>query len=593
MGSPSTSSRKSKSNKPNGHGALRAAELRAANSLLLERMQWMRLAGITYGNKRDTYEVLGYVRNLTTKDYRDRYARGGIAGRVVDALPKATWRSEVWIEENDNPEKLTTLEKQWEELDAQFDLSTLFQRVDILSQLSSYAVLLIGEASGSSLEEELPKGKPGKLIYLKPILGGGGPGTGDNRTISNLAGDVNILELETEKSNPRFGQPKFYQLRMMDASLTSTFNTTVHWSRIIHIAEGCLENEIYGEPALERVWNLLDDLDKITGGGSEASWINANKGLHLNVDKDIKDLSPEEREALQTQADEYQHQIRRMIRTRGVTVTPLGTDVAQFGPNADAILTQIAGAKSIPKRILTGSEMGELASSQDRDNWRDQIVGRQQNYAAPYIVKRFADRLMAYGYLQTSKKYEVRWSPINTRTEDEKANGAQRWAAVNKTQGEIVFTNDEIRDYWYGKEPLTEEEKKLPEPVAPPAPAGGFPRAAEEYDSELVRVLEDALVAGNRDVIDRVLGLTKVHQGPESSHPTMPLPDKAVGAAVYMWDVDNVAFRGRVHRLSNGWFVYRTENLHEMFRSPTAEGMRRWLESYGARYVRWEEDTNQ
>lgn len=475
------------------------------DSVLLERMQFMRLAGITFGNKRDTYEVLGYARTLTTKDYHDRYARGGIAGRVVDALPKAAWRSDMWLEENDNPDKLTTLEQQWEDLDQQFDLQTLLLRVDILAQLSSYAVLLIGAPGDESLDTELPKGQPGSLIYLTPFSGGGGPTNSGRNPISNMDGDALIKEYDSDIRSKRFGLPLFYQLRRLDIS-TPELQQPVHWSRVLHVpAEGCLDNEVFGSPSMERVWNLLDDLDKITGGGGEAAWLNANRGLHLDVDKDIKDMSAEERTALQQQAEEYQHQVRRMLRTRGVKVSSLGTDVAQFGPNADAILTQIAGAKSIPKRILTGSEMGELASSQDRDNWRDQIVGRQEGYTSKYLVRALAGRLMDYGYLAKSKNYVVRWSPINTRTEDEKANGAQRWAAVNKTQGEVVFTNDEIRDYWYGKQPLDDAEKKMPAPPVPDQPA--FPRAAEEHDDELVRVLEDALIAGNRTIVDRIIGL--------------------------------------------------------------------------------------
>ena len=94
--------------------------------------------------------------------------------------------------------------------------------------------------------------------------------------------------------------------------------------------------------------------------------------------------------------------------------------MANFSNPADAILTQIAGSKAIPKRILTGSEMGELASSQDRDNWKDQINGRQTGYAGPYIVRPLVDRLIKYGYLPTPKKgpreYEVRCPQIQVLT---------------------------------------------------------------------------------------------------------------------------------------------------------------------------------
>jgi 2'-5' RNA ligase len=485
-----------------------AEEFRAATSILLDRAQFMRLAGVTFGTKRDTYEVLGYQRQLTTKDYHDRYARGGIAGAVVDALPKATWRSDVWLEENDNPKNVTAFEKAWDDLDRRLNITSILLRADILSQLSTYSVVLIGSQDGA-LDQELPRGKPEKLIGLWPFAGGGGPGTQNRGAIATLDGDATIASFEDDPHNPRFGLPRAYNLRRTDIN-NPDFQKEVHWSRIIHIAEGCLDNDVYGQPCLERVWNLLDDLDKVTGGGSEAHWLRANQGMHLNVDKSMGDMSDSERASLQTQADEYAHQMRRMFRTRGVDINTLGSDVSDFGGNADAILTQIAGAKRIPKRILTGSEMGELASSQDRENWKDQIVGRQNAYAGPYIVRQLADRLIKYGYLPPSETYIVKWSTIQTLTSEERAQGAQKWAAVNRTQGSTVFTTAETRSHWYDFEPLKEDEIELVPPAPPPAPEKEidgderFPRAAA--DPRIRAAAEGTKFSSTQVNLPRVIG---------------------------------------------------------------------------------------
>jgi hypothetical protein len=165
--------------------------------------------------------------------------------------------------------------------------------------------------------------------------------------------------------------------------------------------------------------------------------------------------------SLKEQSEDYKHQITRWLRTRGVKVETLGSDVANFANPVDAIVTLIAGAKAIPKRILTGSEMGELASSQDRDNWRDQVDGRRMQYAGPYIVRPLVDRLIAYGYLPkpSAGDYEVRWPGIQTLTEAERVEGAKGWSAVNATQGDVVFTSEEIRDKWAGFAPLDDEQR--------------------------------------------------------------------------------------------------------------------------------------
>lgn len=455
------------SSKPNGsdnHGLpISPAEMRAlTNSVLIDRLQLARQAGISFGGARDEYEILGYDRIITSKQFRDEYARGGIAGRIVDALPNATWRGSMEIVEDEDPKHNTSFEQAWKDLDTRLQIQAKFLRVDKLAGLSTFAVLLIG--APGDLETELPKGKPDDLAYLTPFSGGGGPAGSSRSRVESMDSDCTVAEYEVDPANPRFGLPLFYRLKRTDF-VTPQLSRPIHWTRILHIAENLLDDEVHGQPTLERVWNLLTDLRKVTGGGAEAFWLRANQGLHVNVDKTMSNTDAAFAiERLKEQSLLYKHQIDRWLRTKGTDVEVLGSDVANFESPADAILTQIAGARGIPKRILTGSEMGELASSQDRDNWKDQVNGRQTGYAGPYIVRPFVDRLIRYGYLPTPAKgpmaYEVRWPHIQTLTAQEKVEGAKGWASVNSTQGSVVFTDEEIRDRWEGMPPLTDEQRE-------------------------------------------------------------------------------------------------------------------------------------
>jgi hypothetical protein len=471
-----------------------SSELRSLTTALLERYQFMRQAGISFNGSRDMYEVLGYPRILSVKEYRDRYARGGISKRIVEAYPKATWRGGVKLQEDEDPKVTTAFEKDWEDLEKRLKIWTMLQRADTLAGLSTYSILLIG--GPGNYDEELPKGKPGQILFLTAFAGGGGPGLTQGASSSANYVDATIQEFDQDVTSPRFGLPTRYQLRRLDL-VSPQFQKPVHWSRVIHIAEGLLDNEVYGIPVLENIWNLLDDLDKVTGGGAEAFWLRANQGLHLNVDKDAA-LSDPEKAAIKEQAEEYQHQMRRILQTRKVEVTPLGSDVAQFGPQADAILTQIAGSKGIPKRILMGSEMGQLASGQDADNWNTQVQDRRTGYAGPSIVRPLVDRLIEYGYLPTPKDYDVVWPTIESLTETEKAAGAGQWANVNKTMGVTIFTDDEIREKWYGLDPLTKKQKTPvppppPEaPAPPPAPPGVF-GGPPKIDPKTGKPIEDEI----------------------------------------------------------------------------------------------------
>ncbi len=452
------------------------AEMRSAEaSVLLDRVRFMRQAGITFKGARDLYDVLGYDRLITARQYRDRYARGGLAGRIVDVFPDATWRGGlVKLKDNKGAKTDTKFEKAWAALDKQLKLQAKLRRVDKLSRLSTFAVLLIGDGA-ESLSDELQKGKPGGLKYITAFGGGGGPGGSADSRATAYDVDAVIETFELDPREERFGLPKTYRLRRTDAT-NPLLAVPVHWSRIIHVAEDCLFDDVYGQPALERVWNLLDDLDKVTGGGAEAFWLRANQGMHLDIDKDMRlgalpaggtaaaaaAAAQAEVDSLKQQAEDYKHQLTRWLRTRGVKATPLGSDVANFEGPADVIVTQIAGSKAIPKRILTGSEMGELASSQDRENWKDQVNGRQTLHAGPYIVAQLVDRLLYYGYLPPVRSeeegYEVEWPHIQVLTEEEKSKGAHDWASTNQAAGKTVFTVTEIREKWYDMEPLTPEQ---------------------------------------------------------------------------------------------------------------------------------------
>lgn len=493
------------------------AKLRvAAASILVERLQWMRQAGITFGGKRDLYKNFGYERILSVWDYRDRYARNGIAKRIVETPAKATWRGGVKLIESPDKKTDTPLESEWAIFQRRLKVTSTLLKVDILSRLSTYSVLFIG-ATGD-VNTELPKGDGTTkgIKYLSPFCGAGGPGYSDKNQPGAQYVDATIKEFEEDATSERFGLPKTYRLRRTDFSAPA-LQKDVHWSRIIHVAEDALDDNVYGIPALEAPWNLLDDLEKVTGGGAEAFYQRANRGRQFNIDPAVKDLTEPQKRDFAKQIEELEHGITRNIRTRGVDVKEFGSDVADFNNPADAILTQLSGTTSIPKRLLTGSEMGELASSQDRDNWRDQVNGRRESHAEPNILFAFVQRLMDYNYLPLVEDYSAEWGSVLNRTDEEKQKGAKSWADTSTKEGPS-FTRDEIRHEWYGMEPLTEEQKaeiikNQPPPRIPGALPGqaigpGVPRAAEGFDAETLILLEEAIKTNQIEVIEAITGLS-------------------------------------------------------------------------------------
>lgn len=443
----------------NGGGLppVRPATIRAAHTLpdigssrdLLSRHQFASAHGWTYGGRRNLSEALGYEPTLAVADYRARYRRGGIAKKILEAFPRATWAQGTSIYEEEDPEVITPFEEQTEALFARLEIWDKLLRADILAGLGRYSVLLIGTAAASSLDTELPRGNADSLIYLTPYA--------EDR--------AKVEKLVEDERDPRFGLPLTYRINMGKKSSGATIDPLVHWTRVIHIAEGTLDDEIYGAPRLEPVWNLLNDLDKIVGGGAEAAWRRMDPGNQVDIPlfgPDGQQLEAVDVSEVEDQMEEYRHGLRRDLYTRGIKINPLSATVAAFGGNADAVLQLIAGTLSYPKRIFVGSERGELASSQDDDNWNDRITERRTAFGKPRALAPLLNRLIDFRYLPTPKQWEVWWPEKDELSEAEKATVAVSMASANASQhtaeGIVILTSAEIREQVYGLEPLDEPE---------------------------------------------------------------------------------------------------------------------------------------
>lgn len=455
--------------------AVEPGDFRVAASALADRLMLAKMMGMTHEGKRDVYGVLGYDEVITAKQYRERYARGGIAARVVDALATYTWTGEGGVYEDEDPEKVTPFEQEWDALNDELDVWSTLRRTHIMASMTSFSGLLLG-AEGE-LNTPLPKGspknllKPGGLLYLTPYGGGVIDVTTQRGKAKGVDADLTISTWDEDSASPRFGLPLTYQLKRTNVS-TPGQERPVHWSRIVHApAVGFLEDSVFGPPALEDVWNYFIDLDKVVGGGSEAFWLRANAGQHWNIDKKTTfDKATREAELahMAQQAEAYAHQQARIVRTRGVDITQLGSDVADFRNPMDAIVTLIAGTKGIPKRILMGTERGQLASGQDEDNWADQVSDCRTGYAYPVILRPFVKRLIEYGYLSTPKQWFPLWPEKDAMNEAEKIAAAESLTKLND-HGTIVVTSAEVREF-LGYDPLDDkqmaDELKVREAIA-------------------------------------------------------------------------------------------------------------------------------
>lgn len=385
--------------------------LLALASTLLGRAAVAARAGYSYGTARDLYAVLGYPREIQFEQYLARYIRQDVARRVVRAPVDSCWREPPVVTEDE--ERETPFEAAVADLIETKHIWHYLARADRLSGVGRYGVVMLGLGDVAT-EDELAQpavpraGLP--LLYLQPYH----------------EGNATIQRYDTNPVSPRYGQPELYDLRTgtMDAlgAQASAIRTLrVHWSRVIHLAEDTEDNDVYGTPRLQPVYNRLQDLELIAGGSAEMFWRGAYPGLAFGTQEGFT-LDATAMTDLEDEINEYLHGLKRYMRLQGLTVDQLSTQVASPEAHVALQLSLISAATGIPQRILTGSERGELASSQDQENWSERVRERREQYVTPMVVRRFLDRLIELGVLVSPPSgYRVDWPAVYEADDTEQA----------------------------------------------------------------------------------------------------------------------------------------------------------------------------
>jgi len=413
-----------------------AANRLQALSTIVSRAQLAASLGQHYGGERDIYDALGYKKHLVYDDFLSRYERQDIAQAVIDRPVDATWLNGFeLVEKSKNVDKDTTFEKAWKKLAKEHKLASKFRRLDRMAAIGRYGALFLGLTDARNRDAQAKKvaGTP-RLLFVKPL----GEGSAEVRT------------WERSTTSPRFGLPTTYNIAISEpgSSVTGSGQATVqlgvHWSRVLHVVKNLKESETEGQSDLEVIFNRLMDLEKLTGGSAEMFWRGARPGYQGKVDSDFQ-LTDDMKTDLQNQLDEFEHELRRVLVNEGVSFSSLAQQVADPGSHVDIQLQMISAVTGIPKRILTGSERGELASTQDMTSWFGVIAARREEVAEGSIIRPFVNSMIEIGVLPEPKdEYNVKWADLFADSEKDKAEvgrtraGALKEYAASPTAEAIV-----------------------------------------------------------------------------------------------------------------------------------------------------------
>jgi hypothetical protein len=386
----------------------------------------------------------GYPDTIDIADYKAMYDREGVGTRVVRLLPEESWAMLPIVEQNQKIEE-TDFEKQWKEIEKKYHLFHYLQRIDVLSGIGRFGLLLLGINDGKQLYQpvnginQVTGEKVGnsvyELTYVRPF---------DESVVA-------IKEKEADVSSPRYGLPTKYSISFKNNTLAGTSISTkvVHWTRVLHIADNREVSEVYGVPRMKPVYNRLLDLRKIVAGSGEMFWKGGFPGMGFKLDSNTS-LSADDLTTLREQVKDYQDGLQRWMALQGIEIQELKPQIEDPEPHIKAQLQYIAATLGIPYRIFMGSEAAHLASTEDKDTWNKRLQRRQEDYVSPMIIRQLIDRLIIFGVLPEVEEYFINWPDLNALGEKEKAE-----IAVKRTEALSKYVGGNVNEFVPNKEFLT------------------------------------------------------------------------------------------------------------------------------------------
>lgn len=396
--------------------------------------------------RRDINDECGYplTESITVYNYQEMYDRNPIAARVVEVLPMETWQTQPEIIEDEDADEETEFEQAWKDVgrgllqdedmkitkpqgekisvpktpakpgeeqeeessgwyqDEEYNpIWEYLRRIDVLSGIGHYGVILLGLDDGQELSQPVQYQEGRKLLFLRCFPEKFCP----------------IAQFETDVRNRRYGRPVTYNLSFADPTLSMGLGApadtkVVHYTRVIHVADNLGSSEIIGVPRMQPVFNRLMDLSKLYGGSAEMYWRGAFPGLAIETHPQLGGDVTIDTDALKSGMENYMNGLQRYLALMGMTAKSLAPQVVDPNVQIQVQLEAICILLGIPMRVFLGSERGELASSQDSRTWNDRKRDRQRMYLTPRIIIPFINRLIALGILPVPTGYSIKWPDL-------------------------------------------------------------------------------------------------------------------------------------------------------------------------------------
>lgn len=410
--------------------------------------------GIRFNTQGKDY--LNRLFNRTKPSVQDLVHRSekGIASRVVTYWPSVTWGDGFYVKENEDKD-LTPFEQSIEDVIDSLGVVDAFTSLDIEANTGHYSALLLGISSGGQLDfsNEIPKNINNKLIWTK--------------VLHQL--QCEVKELVVDPNSPDWGKPFMY--RVYPYKLVNRFGRTiadnskgfdVHHSWIIHYSPNSVGSTLYGQPDLAKVWDILDDLELISGSYAQIFFKTA-RSYFVSSLKEGFEWDDNAVAKFKAEVEQATQEFNAHMVSNGFDTTVLNASSKSIQAEIGSYMTLLSTVLAVSRRVFEGTEEGKLAGEQDRQNTGD-VARRRRSRQGEKLVRAFVDRLIKYQVIEApqAEKYQVEFNVQEEMTLKEKITALKDITQANKNQkdtnGQQAMSPVEYRDLLFDMGPLEEEE---------------------------------------------------------------------------------------------------------------------------------------
>lgn len=446
-----------------------------------------RTGGGRFDPRRDIDDECGFPKDtISAWDYWDLHRRDALAQRVNEVEARETWRVSPQVYEEESGKVRTPFERSlealrqtlrgeqsWYKSSESDPVMSYLARLDEQSGIGRYGVLFFGLNDGldpalpvAGVEEAFSKPikapavrKDGDKVVVEP--GGKIPRPSLNEVYSLLFNQeavraegtrrLNYLRVfpehlatvgtvEGNRLSPRFGWPTTYNVTfndpndvvhgaivgprgpVADTTDMTGFTAQVHWTRVLHVADNLQSSEWAGDPRCHPVLNDLLTAQKPRWASGEGYWKACFTWLFLTTQPNFEGAGVD-RTGIRNVIEQWMNGLQRANYLGGLNPTSVSPNVLDPTPFIEMCIQTVCIKKAIPVRVFKGSERGELASSQDSDEWADRLRGRENNHVNPRIVAPFHDRGILLGLLDPpgEEGYKIDWPDRKAQSDEKKA----------------------------------------------------------------------------------------------------------------------------------------------------------------------------